>query len=325
MDEPHAEPQAYAETGRFVTSGGLRLAVFEHCPDVPAGGDADRGGAAAPVMVFVHGYPDSHGVWDGLLAALGPATHAARYDVRGAGDSEAPRHLRGYRLEQLADDLFAVADSVSPDRPVHVVAHDWGSIQAWEAATDPRAAARIASFTTISGPCLDHTAYWCRERLRHPTPRRVAQLLRQGAKSWYVLAFQVPFAAPLLWRRRLANAWPGLLRRTEGIEPGPAHPQPTLARDAVRGIGLYRANMIPRLLRPEFRFARIPVLIISPTLDRFVDPALSEGLEHWVPDLRREQLACGHWAAITREAPKLAGLIRAFVADVEAGRAGGKP
>jgi pimeloyl-ACP methyl ester carboxylesterase len=329
MDEPPAELSVYAENERFVRRGALRLAVFEYA-DTPAPAEAaaeaadtaDTTSAAAsatPVVLFVHGYPDSHATWDEVLARLGPGLRAARYDVRGAGASDAPRHRRGYRMAELADDLFAVADAVSPGRPVHVVAHDWGSIQAWHAATDPRAPRRIASFTSISGPCLDHTAYWFRERFRHPSPRRAGQLLRQGSKSWYIYAFHLPFAAPLLWRRWLAKAWPDLLRRAEGIEPGPRRPQPTLERDAIRGIGLYRANMLPRLLRPEFRYAHIPVQLVSPTLDRFVSPALADGLERWVPDLRRHTLECGHWGALTRKAPELAGLIRTFVDEVERG------
>ncbi len=152
-----------------VVSGGLRLAVY-----------AEPGGPG-PVVLLVHGYPDTHAVWTMIHAELGSELRVVRYDVRGAGASQAPRQRAGYRLEHLAEDLFAVADAVSPDAPVHLVAHDWGSIQAWHAVTDPRAAGRIASFTSISGPCLDHTGYWLRERIRRPTPRRAAALLRQGA------------------------------------------------------------------------------------------------------------------------------------------------
>ena len=310
----------YAETERSVRSRGLRLAVFEHGNTGPD-----------PTVLFVHGYPDSHAVWDEVCAKLGGpgggaglprAFHTVRYDVRGAGASDAPRHLSGYRLDALADDLFAVADAVSPDRPVHVVAHDWGSIQAWHAVTDPRAERRIASFTTISGPCLDHTAHWFRERTRHPTPRGLAQLVKQSAKSWYVYAFHLPFAAPLLWRGWLARNWGAILRRAEGIEPRPGrHPQPTLASDAVRGIKLYRANMPRRLTRPGFRYTKVPVQIIIPTRDRFVSPALSEGLERWAPDLRRHTIECGHWGALTRRSGEVAELVRAFVTELEAASA----
>ena len=58
----------------------------------------------------------------------------------------------GFTLEKLTDDFLAVADAVSPDRPVHLVGHDWGSVQAWEFVTVPRTEGRIASFTSMSGP-----------------------------------------------------------------------------------------------------------------------------------------------------------------------------
>ena len=291
-----------------VVSGGLRLAVY-----------AEPGGPG-PVVLLVHGYPDTHAVWTMIHAELGSELRVVRYDVRGAGASQAPRQRAGYRLEHLAEDLFAVADAVSPDAPVHLVAHDWGSIQAWHAVTDPRAAGRIASFTSISGPCLDHTGYWLRERIRRPTPRRAAALLRQGAKSWYIYAFHLPLLTPFVWRR-LGPRWGALLRRAEGVEPRPEHPAPTLVADATRGIELYRANMRARMFRPEPRYARVPVQLISPLADRFVSPALAEDLERWVPDLRRRTLPCGHWGALTGSAPRTAELIRTFIADVEA-RAG---
>jgi pimeloyl-ACP methyl ester carboxylesterase len=116
---------ATEETARVITaSDGVQLAVVE-C-----------GQPAAPTVLLVHGYPDTHRIWDDVCAALAADHHVVRYDVRGAGRSGRPADLRGYRLDQLADDLFAVAAAVSPSRPVHVAAHDWGSVQAWHAVTD---------------------------------------------------------------------------------------------------------------------------------------------------------------------------------------------
>ena len=88
--------------------------------------------------------------------------------------------------------------------------HDWGSVQAWHAVTDPRAATRIASFTSISGPCLDHAGHWYRSRLRRPTPRHLAEVLNQSVKSWYITVFQLPLIAPFAWRHGLARRWSGV-------------------------------------------------------------------------------------------------------------------
>jgi NAD(P)-dependent dehydrogenase (short-subunit alcohol dehydrogenase family)/pimeloyl-ACP methyl ester carboxylesterase len=292
---------------RTVTSGGVDLAVFE------------IGDPSAPPVLLVHGYPDTHRVWDEVAADLAADHHVIRYDVRGAGASGHPNWLSGYRLDQLADDLFAVADAVSPDRPVHLAAHDWGSIQAWHAATDERAAGRIASYTTMSGPCLDHVGHWFRRRFTRPTPRNVAQLVGQELKSWYIAVFHIPMLAPAAWRLVLAKRWTRILALTEGVQPRPGHPATTLRADAVRGISLYRANMIPRLTHPTSRYARVPVQLITLTKDRFVSPALAgSDLDRWAADLRRREIAAGHWSALSDQASTVARMIREFAANTYA-------
>ncbi|MCP5793027.1 alpha/beta fold hydrolase, partial [Klebsiella pneumoniae] len=78
------------------------------------------------------------------------------YDVRGAGLSSIPKRIRNYRLERLSLDLQEVVDELLPNRQFHMAAHDWGSIQSWESVTEPKFKGRLLSYTTISGPCLDH-------------------------------------------------------------------------------------------------------------------------------------------------------------------------
>ncbi|MEV4611206.1 SDR family oxidoreductase [Kitasatospora sp. NPDC049258] len=298
---------------RIVHSAGLPLAVFE------------QGDPAHPTVLLVHGYPDTHVVWDDVAADLAADHHVVRYDVRGAGESGVPAGRGGYRLELLGADLFAVAEAVSPGEPVHVVAHDWGSVQSWEAVTEPGAEHRIASYTTMSGPSLDHTGHWIRHRLRRPTPRHLRQLLVQGAHSWYITAFHLPVLAPAAWRLWLARAWPRVLRDLEAVTPRAGHPQPTLRQDAVRGIELYRANMRPAIRRPRERSTEVPVQLVTLKRDHYVCDFLSEGLERWAPKLTRRTLDATHWSALLEKGPALAGLVRSFVARVAAGQTQGPP
>ncbi|KLL10383.1 SDR family oxidoreductase [Protofrankia coriariae] len=291
---------------RTVVSAGVPLAVYE------------QGNPAGPTVLLVHGYPDTHWVWDDVAAALAAdGHHVVRYDVRGAGASGAAKGVRGYRLPQLADDLFAVADAVSPHRAVHLAAHDWGSIQAWEAVTDPRAAGRIASYTSLSGPCLDHVGHWARRRLARPTPRHLGQLLTQAAHSWYIGVFHLPLLAPAVWRLGLAARWGYVLASTEGVIPRTSHPQPTLATDAVHGIALYRANMLPHLLRPRQRPTAVPVQLITLVRDRYVSPALGDDLDRWVPHLWRRTLTAGHWSALLEKGPTVAQMIKEIAAHAD--------
>ena len=183
--------------------GGLALSVYQ------------RGPEAAPTLLFVHGYPDDHAVWDLVADRLDADHHVVTYDVRGAGDSGVPEDHRGYRMEALIADVVAVAAAVSPGQPVHLGGHDWGSIQCWAAITDPRAAEHFASYTSMSGPSLDHVGAWIRARLM-PGRGRWGQLRRQAMHSWYVFAFHTPLG-PLVWRHGLDRVWPTLLERREGV------------------------------------------------------------------------------------------------------------
>ncbi|MDK1474995.1 SDR family oxidoreductase [Streptomyces sp. 549] len=275
---------------RWVTTAeGVRLCVAEW-------GAPDR-----PTVVLLHGYPDSKEVWSRVAARLRDDFHVVLYDVRGCGRSSAPRPLRGgFTLEKLTDDFLAVADAVSRGRPVHLVGHDWGSVQGWEFVTVPRTEGRIASFTSLSGPSLDHLGHWFRERAVRPTPRRVGQLLGQGAKSWYVYLLHTPKVPELAWRGPLGRLWPAFLRRAEKV-PHDGYPTASLPDDAAHGAWLYRDNVRARLTRPRTdAHAHAPVQLITPTGDAFLSPRLHDGLERWVPRLTRRTLAARHWAPRTR-------------------------
>jgi NAD(P)-dependent dehydrogenase (short-subunit alcohol dehydrogenase family)/pimeloyl-ACP methyl ester carboxylesterase len=267
---------------------GIRLALHIH------------GDPAAPVVVAVHGYPDDHTVWDGVVADLAADHRVITYDVRGAGASDVPRERAGYHLDRLADDLVAVLDMAAPDRPVHLLAHDWGAIATWHAVTGERLAGRVASYTSISGPCLDHVAAWFRRR------RSLRAVLRQMRASWYTVLFRLPVLPELAWRSGLA----GRLVATREAMPRPA------VRDAVHGLELYRANIAERMAAPQPRRTGVPVQVLAPTGDRYVVPALQTEIDAYAPDLRVRRIPGGHW--VPRHRPDVvARCVRELVAHVE--------
>ncbi|MFF2537834.1 SDR family oxidoreductase [Streptomyces cyaneofuscatus] len=298
---------------RRVRTGGVELCVAEL-------GDGDR-----PTVVLVHGYPDSKEVWSEVAVRLAEEWHVVLYDVRGHGRSTAPKPLRGgFTLEKLTDDFLAVIDAVSPDRPVHVVGHDWGSVQSWEFVTVGRTEGRIASFTSMSGPSLDHFGHWIKQRMTRPTPRRVGQLLGQGAKSWYVYMLHTPVLPELAWRGPLGKRWPGILQRLEKVPAGD-YPTASLPDDAAHGAWLYRDNVRARLGRPRAdAYAHAPVQLITPTGDSFLSERLYDDLEQWVPRLVRRSLPAKHWAPRTRP-DQLAAWIGEFATAHEAGGQEGTP
>ncbi|WP_458078829.1 SDR family oxidoreductase [Streptomyces sp. EMB26] len=297
---------------RWVRTGGVELCVAEL-------GDPER-----PAVVLVHGYPDSKEVWSRVAPRLAERFHVVAYDVRGHGGSTAPRPLRGgFTLEKLTDDFLAVAEAVSPHRPVHLVGHDWGSVQGWEFVTAPRARERILSFTSVSGPSLDHFGHWIKSRVSRPTPRRAGHLLGQGVRSWYVYALHTPVLPELVWRGPLGRYWPRLLERMERA-PGDDYPTASLPSDAAHGAWLYRDNVRSRLgdPRPD-AYAHVPVQLVTPLGDRFLSPRLHDGLEQWAPRLTRRTLSSGHWVPRSRP-DQLATWIADFVTSVEDGRPEGR-
>ncbi|MGW1809924.1 SDR family oxidoreductase [Streptomyces sp. NPDC002078] len=293
---------------RRVATGGVELCV------------AELGDPEQPAVVLVHGYPDSKEVWSEVAVRLADRFHVVLYDVRGHGRSTAPKPLRGgFTLAKLTDDFLAVVDAVSPDRPVHLVGHDWGSVQSWEFVTVGRTEGRIASFTSISGPSLDHFGHWINARVQRPTPRRVGQLLGQGAKSWYVYLLHTPALPELAWRGPLGKRWPKILQRVEKVPSGD-YPTSSLPSDAAHGAWLYRDNVRARLLRPRpDAYAHAPVQLITPQQDAFLSERLYDDLERWVPRLTRRTLPAKHWVPRSRP-DQLASWIEEFIVSVDGGR-----
>jgi pimeloyl-ACP methyl ester carboxylesterase len=242
--------------------------------------------AARSTVLLVHGYPDNQHVFDPLITALGDTVRVIAYDTRGSGASVL-EPAADVAIEQLAQDAFAVVESIPGlTGKVHVFAHDWGSVQMWEAMASPRASTAFASYTSVSGPSLDHLRQVARARLIRP--HRWPSLVGQLARSWYVFGFHVP-----VLRTRI----PALLARLKAV----GEPTPTAA-DQQRGIALYRANVLRRVFRGPDPRCVVPTTVVVPTHDPMLSTNLNEGLDRWIPDLRVVHVEAGHWWPYTHPA-----------------------
>lgn len=267
------------------------------------------GNPDAPPLVLVHGYPDNHTVWDRVTEQLKDRYFVIRYDVRGAGRSDKPTRTRAYRMAHLAADLAAVVDAIIPGQAFHLAAHDWGSIQSWESVTTGPLTARIRSYTTISGPCLDHVGFWLRNNVTRVSEGGTRKVLKQLASSWYVAMFQLPLLPETAWRAGLDKLWPSYLKNREQVSD--AQYSRSQRNDGRYGVKLYRANFMPKLLRPEPRQAQCPVQLIVPGQDNYVGEQLFEGLEKWAGKLSRQEIDAPHWVLLTQPDP-IAGWIDGF-------------
>lgn len=291
------------ETRRVTATDGIELAVSAF------------GDAAHPTIICVHGYPDNQTVWGPIARRLSEKFQVVTYDVRGAGESGQPSSRSGYLIEQLNADLAAVADAISPDAPVHLLAHDWGSIQTWEAVLGNIPAERIASYTSISGPSLDHAGVWLRG-MDWRKPSTIPPRLKQLLESYYIFFFQAPRLPELAWRSGAVDKM--LAEATKiGRPPGAVPFEATRTdNDRINGIELYRANIMPRLLRPRPRRTSVPVQVIAPRQDLWVShPLQTQAPAPYVSDLRVVTVEGGHW--IVLDQPDLiADHVETFIASL---------
>ncbi len=266
----------------IVLSGTAALAVYERGEPKPE----------RTSIVMAHGWPDSHEVWDLVADRLHEAGfHVATFDARGVGESTAAMVHRPYTLDKMAADIGAVIAAVSPDRPVHLVGHDWGGVQGWEFVTSDACVGLVETFTTLSGPNLDHLGRLLRSSAR--------AAVVQGSKSLYTLALSIPVLRTAMWRLGMARAFPRWLQLTEGIRPESGYPGPGLAQHAIAAVPLYRTNIFGRMRRPEIRPVRVPVHQLVATRDRYVSASVLAESANFVDDFTRTEIEAGHWSPRT--------------------------
>jgi pimeloyl-ACP methyl ester carboxylesterase len=113
-------------THTFIDSSGHRLHL------------AERG--SGPLVVMVHGFPESWYSWRHQLGPLAEAGYrAVAMDVRGYGRSASPSNVEAYSMTALVGDVIAVIDDherrfPETDAGGVVVGHDWGAPIAWNTA-----------------------------------------------------------------------------------------------------------------------------------------------------------------------------------------------
>ncbi len=105
-----ARPEVPGVTHRRVRARGVEFHVAE-------------AGAGEDVVLCLHGWPQHWYEWRHLMPALADRHRVLALDLRGFGESEAPR--RGYEKEEMASDVLAVLDELGVER-VKLVGHDWG-------------------------------------------------------------------------------------------------------------------------------------------------------------------------------------------------------
>ncbi len=277
---------------------------------------AHWGDPAAPLMVFVHGFPEFWYAWRNLAPRFAGRFHCVAPDLRGFNLSAMPADLGEYRAHKVIADLALLIERLSPPgRPAVVVAHDWGGAVCWGLAiARPALVARLVS---INSP---HPGAFHRELLHNP---------QQQAASRYMLWLRRPEAEALLLADDCAKLEQFMLTMS------PAHDWfDDTVRAAYRacwkrglqgGLNYYRATpLVPAAdgepgaaawqPRPEDLQVRVPVQVIWGMGDSALLPALLDGLDAWVPDLSIARIdGATHWVVHERT-DAVAEVIEGFLA-----------
>lgn len=104
-------------------------------------------GEGEHVVVMIHGWPDTHRLWDAtvthLTTTFAGQLRCVRFTLPGF---DVAKPARPMSLQQLVDTFAAIIDDASPGRPVTLLLHDWGCVFGYEyLAQHPHRVARLVA------------------------------------------------------------------------------------------------------------------------------------------------------------------------------------
>jgi pimeloyl-ACP methyl ester carboxylesterase len=201
------------------------------------------GDPTAPLALLLHGYPDTAWTWRHLGPRLADAGwRAVAPYLRGYAPTPVPAD-RDFHVGALVSDASALADALSPDRPVALVGHDWGAITVNTAAAamperwSHTVALAVPPIPVISAVLGTPGDLWHQ--------RRIAR--KQLRMSWYAIFQQLPVLPEAVMPRAIERLW-------RDWSPGYADPREDIAAffDAMpnrdhwqAALGYYRAMTRP--------------------------------------------------------------------------------
>lgn len=241
----------------------------------------DSGPIDAPVVVLLHGHPQTAVAWEAVIPRLVEAGYRCLApNQRGLSPRARPRRRRDYRMSELVDDVGALLETIGAQR-VHIVGHDFGGLVAWSfAAGHPD---RVASLTSLSSP--------------HPRALQRAMLTsRQGFESWYAYAYQLPRLPErfYLGRDRTGTRLARMLR-AGGQRADFAERDAKVMTEPGRytaALNWYRAAPWSGRTGP----VRVPSMMVWSDRDKYILESTARRSQDYVNgSLRFEVLAGSHW------------------------------
>ncbi|MFV0307505.1 MAG: alpha/beta fold hydrolase [Desertimonas sp.] len=176
-----------------------------------------------PLVLLVHGFPESWYSWRHQLPALANAGYrAVAIDVRGYGRSAKPPAVEDYRMVRLVADNVAVVRALGEEQAV-IVGHDWGAPIAWTSAL-----LRPDVFRAVAGLSVPFSP---------PGEIRPLAAMRAmgGAEEFYIEYFQQPGRAEAEIEADVRGWLRGFMFTASGDAPPPDPSVGTVATVAAGG------------------------------------------------------------------------------------------
>ncbi|MEG3154287.1 alpha/beta fold hydrolase [Sphingomonas sp. RB1R13] len=257
------------------------------------------GPADAPPVILLHGFPESHRTWRGVVPLLEDRFRLVMPDQRGFGGSDAPADPADYRIDKILADLFALADALGIGE-FALVGHDWGGAAAWAAAI--RGNSRITRLAIINAP--------------HPVifQKSLIENADQRAASQYINAFRAPEFEATVQAMGFGTFFDKSFRRHVDPRDIPAEERDRYIAEWSRPgtltgmLNWYRASPIlvppqgvdaplPDWLSGAFPRIHIPVRVIWGMNDVALLPMQLDGLEALIDEVEIVRLpGAGHFA-----------------------------
>ena len=244
------------------------------------------GPASGPLVLLLHGFPESRYSWRAALPALAAAGYrAVAPDQRGysPGARPDPADLANYAFDKLIADAIEIVAAAGHDgKRFHLVGHDWGGQVSWGVAG--RHPERLASLTILSRP--------------HPSSFRRA-LQKEGGdqknRSRHHRAFLEPDTAKLLLADNARRLREGLFGQGVPAAAWEEHLSVLGNPEALEAaLAWYRSN---KGLAADIGTIAVPTLYIWGDVDATVGPDAAYGTAEFVaPSFAMEVLPnVGHF------------------------------
>jgi epoxide hydrolase 4 len=213
-----------------------------------------------PLVLFLHGHPDSWALYDAQIRELARDHLAAAPNLRGYPPSDAPDPVEAYGMPRLLGDVHALLDHLGRERCAALVGNDWGGYVAWVFAS--AYPSRVERLVILNA---QHPAVHLRLIRTDPAHNRAARYERAFHAApapyppWYNYYRADPIKVPV------------------SVEEAAREPAPDLAAAFFAGVARPPAATSLRV--------EVPTLVLWGMRDPFMLPGQLDGLPEHVPDL----------------------------------------